>query len=91
MRSLFYRHTFTARCARDRRVRRGEIRKDKIKYNPFLCVLSELCGENFILAIARHVYLIMAPLVSESLSWIACRRVEPTGKLKLNEQIAKGS
>ena len=47
MRSLLFRHKITAPCARDRRVRRGEIRKDKIKYNPFLCVFSELCFEKF--------------------------------------------
>ena len=64
MRSLLFRHKFTARCARDRRVRRGEIRKGKAKDNLFLCVLSELCGENLILTIAYHVYLIMAPLVN---------------------------
>jgi len=64
MRSLLFRHKFTARCARDRRVRRGEIRKGKAKDNPFLCILSELCGENLILTIAHHVYLIMAPLVA---------------------------
>jgi len=45
-------------------VRRAEIRKGKAKDNPFLCVLSELCGENLILTIAHHVYLIMAPLVN---------------------------
>jgi hypothetical protein len=88
MRSLLFRHKFTARFrlrslgfafsydptgrattrqgARDRRVRRGKIRKGKAKDNPFLCVLSELCGENLILTITHHVYLIMAPLVSGS-------------------------
>jgi len=60
---LIFKHGFTARYARDRRVRRGENRKGKAKDNPFLCVLSELCGENLILTIAHHVYLIMAPLV----------------------------
>jgi hypothetical protein len=65
--SLLFRHKFTARYARDRRVRRGEIRKGKAKDNPFLCVLSELCGENLILTIDHHVYLIMDPLVIPTL------------------------
>jgi hypothetical protein len=47
MSSLLFRHEFTARCARDRRVRRGKIRNAYIDML-ILCVLGELCGEYII-------------------------------------------
>ncbi len=43
-----FRHSFTARYARDRGARRGKIYKGTYKDMLILCVLSDLCGEYII-------------------------------------------
>jgi hypothetical protein len=53
MRSLLFRHEFTARYARDRRARRGEIAKVQVKIKLFS--VCELCGENIFLMLVHHV------------------------------------
>ena len=65
------------------RVCRGEIRNGKAKNNLFLCVLSELCGENLGLTIAHHVDLIMAPLVISK----TCDQASNSGIGKINEKL----